>query len=97
MLLDDSFPPAKSDDEIAVLVDQMGAELGVFDPRAQKVGRAIAPVRRRPPPLQRPSAPPISLETSARARLHGPSAPPPVPEWALDTVARRPGSRRRAG
>lgn len=74
----DPFPPAKTDEEIASLLSEMGAELGVFDTqsrarRADRRRRANA-VRRehtthhrvRVPPPRRPRRP----------------APPPVPVWA---------------
>lgn len=81
----DPFPPAKSDDEIAALVDQMGAELGVFDPVAFLARHAV--VRARPAPRRAPPvAPPPQGPRRPRAATFG---PPPLPYWAeADTHAR---------
>ena len=73
----DPFPPAKSDEEIAFLVSEMGAELGVFDTqtRARREHRRKrrAPVRREHTTHHRVRVPP-----PYRARR----GPPPVPVWA---------------
>jgi hypothetical protein len=75
------FPPAKSDDEIAALVVEMGAELGVARRRSVPSPSPVRTAPRRP----------------VKARPRPAPAPPPVPDWALDaTAARRPGTRLRA-
>ncbi len=74
----DPFPPAKSDEEIASLVSEMGAELGAFDTQT----RARREQRRR----HRAAAARREPTTHPRVHVAAPRpvrrTPPPVPVWA---------------